>query len=152
MRKIMILFIAILLTTSILIPLDTVSACSGTGCRGQNPGQCADSAYTVYGGYAPTGTNGRVFNELRYSVSCISNWSRGTIWESNQGTLYLYVRIKEVPNPNWVYTNHYGGYRLPVGFSLYTNMVSGTVTTSSFAGISSVEWFGPYDPTSEYSG
>jgi len=160
MRKVSSFLIVVLLSVSLSIPTKSVSACSGTGCRGDDPAietdddgfACSATGYTVYGGSSVSGEYGTVYNELRYSRGCESNWSRATVWANNFKTKYLYARVLEVPNPNWAYYYYVQGNPLSVGHSCYTDMVSGTVTTRSFSGISNEAWWGPYDPSHAYEG
>jgi hypothetical protein len=142
------------------LPQKSAAACSGTSCRGLDPAierdsygrLCSVTAHTVYGGYSRTGTNGRVKNELRYSTGCVSNWSRASVLANNANTKWLYAKVWEKPSPGWNYYYHIYGNPLGVGSYCYTNMVSGTVTTISFVGISSVSWYGPYNPDHQYEG
>lgn len=160
MRKAVLFLTLVLLSVSLVIPTKSVSACSGTDCRGDDPAierddedvVCSATAYTVYGGNYKAGENGTVYNELRYSIGCEANWSRATVTANNSGTKNLYARVLEVPNPNWAYYYYIQGNPLSVWSSCYTDMVSGTVTTESFAGISSEAWWGPYDPSDDYEG
>lgn len=161
MRKLMFMLLALsLLSFGVLIPQDSAAACYGTSCRGKNPAVekdsqgrlCSTTAYTVYGGYTKSGTNGTVRNELRYSTGCVSNWSRASVTANNSNTKWLYAKVWEKPYPSWNYYYYIGGNPLSVGSYCYTKMVSGTVTTVSFVGISSVSWSGPYNPSHQYEG
>lgn len=153
-KSFLMLVVFLVFIFGVLTPQKVYGLCSGTGCRGLDPSTsgCSASAYTVAGWADVSGTNGTVRNELRYSTSCVSNWSRATVRANNSNTIWLYAKVWEKPNPGWYYYQYIGAIPLSVGSSVYTKMVSGTVTTVSFSGISSTSWSGPYNPSHQYQG
>ncbi len=148
-----ILAILVLLVAGISIPtINARAVCSdGHGCSttcttGQNCWYkdaayttsngtfCSSDAITVAG--SPTtivsGTYGGVNNELRWSAHCITNWTRGKVATTANGTYQMGIRA--VPSNSGFYAAEYWT-GVTVNFQKYTLMVDGNSTVTANTGL-----------------
>lgn len=145
-----------------------LSSCYGPSCRGLNPQStsCRLNAYTVYGGIRPSGRWGRILVELRYSGTCVSNWSRVSVLQIQQDSQghygwpdYLLARAYEhgCNNGQCWYTQTKTYHKDPYvhyGIAIWTKMVNGQVTVTACGGMkdSAAPWSVWYSPWGCYSG
>lgn len=167
-RKYIQLFVVlVLLIVSMLVPTKNAYAacpydygCSTTCTTGQNcwykdpayttsSGQyCSADVITVAGSLAVSGTYGQIYDELRWSAHCIANWTRGTVYASNNA---YQMGIRAYPSNSGYYTAWYIT-GVAYGSQKYTLMVDGRYAVRADAGLYGSLCKGAQDSKGRYTG
>lgn len=113
-----------MLSLSAFVAGSAGASCSGSGCHGLDPVDqgCATGAYTASrtNNYLwQLGQNVTLYVDLRYSPSCVSNWSKAWTWEGWAGTRSILADIEGESGFTYILGTS-NGYS-----SVYTNMVDG---------------------------
>jgi hypothetical protein len=112
---------------------------------------CSADANTVAG--SPTtivsGTYGGVNNELRWSAYCVTNWTRGKVAATANGTYQMGLRASPSNSGNYM---AFYWTSVTVGYQKYTLMVDGNSTVTANTGLYNTTCLGKKDSKGNYTG
>ncbi|MGB7538113.1 MAG: hypothetical protein WBM17_06210 [Anaerolineales bacterium] len=148
-----------------------VTKCDGQGCYQLDPQTTyssdgahicsADTTVAYYPGIYPSGTNGTLWLQLRYSGYCHSNWARGYVHANNANTKQIGLKAMATNVGYWT-SVYYQGNPLPASdyVPYWTNMVNGWYLAWAVGGLNGSYCSGSggsgfpcnYNPTAAYSG